>query len=423
MLTQFSFLTLNRVSYRTRIIILRNLNPSTSNNFFQVDIMALPTGRYQSQLLNTLNRQTQRFKDQAGIWLRQMQMGALWSTQIALYPVYALFQVSRMATRQFGQRLQQRLGPVLSAVIRPSSTIAPNPLTANALGRSATIAPTGLISDRPGLIAPLRHFYQLMAWVQRGPIAHRLNCFDESSLITAPSQAWFYPNRNRWLNFDAINRNDPGHAVPSQAPHPIAQIIAAAIHYFFGQPPSPLKSATDGGLIVDDPSPDAWVETLLWVETVDAERVDAEWVDAERAESDARIRPIAGTQASVAAISASTASKTTTLALAASSWWTSVAGFMRRTVLRLAGKSIAALPTTPTVPTIAATSTDAASVNLTWQNVFSSDPTTTWLEVASRDAGYVQHPIERVLGWLDRGLAWLEQRLVGLWQWLIQHVT
>lgn len=32
--------------------------------------------------------------------------------------------------------------------------------------------------------------------------------------------------------------------------------------------------------------------------------------------------------------------------------------------------------------------------------------------------GYVKHPLERVLGWLDGGMAWLEQWATQLWQWV-----
>ena len=46
------------------------------------------------------------------------------------------------------------------------------------------------------------------------------------------------------------------------------------------------------------------------------------------------------------------------------------------------------------------------------------DTATDWLEAQAMPMGYVQHPLERLLRWIDRGMAWLEAKLASLWQWL-----
>ncbi|HEY9750300.1 MAG TPA: hypothetical protein V6C63_16565 [Allocoleopsis sp.] len=44
----------------------------------------------------------------------------------------------------------------------------------------------------------------------------------------------------------------------------------------------------------------------------------------------------------------------------------------------------------------------------------------TWIEAEATSLGYVQHPLERVLGWLDRAMLWLEEKIIQIGQWLQQ---
>lgn len=45
---------------------------------------------------------------------------------------------------------------------------------------------------------------------------------------------------------------------------------------------------------------------------------------------------------------------------------------------------------------------------------------TTWIETEATTVGYVKHPLERVLEWLDRVMLWLEECAVQIGQWLQQ---
>jgi len=81
-----------------------------------------PSGRFQSRVLSQLSQQTLRWKDRAARWWRQMQVTAVWSSQILLYPVYAVVQTGRLLGRQLGQTVQQ-VRPRLQAVRRALQTI------------------------------------------------------------------------------------------------------------------------------------------------------------------------------------------------------------------------------------------------------------------------------------------------------------
>jgi hypothetical protein len=65
--------------------------------------MSTSTGRYQSQILNFLNRHGQQLKDRAAATARHLKLALLWGTQIGLYPIYAVFQATRMVGRQLSQ--------------------------------------------------------------------------------------------------------------------------------------------------------------------------------------------------------------------------------------------------------------------------------------------------------------------------------
>ena len=46
------------------------------------------------------------------------------------------------------------------------------------------------------------------------------------------------------------------------------------------------------------------------------------------------------------------------------------------------------------------------------------EPAPDWIETQATPTGYVKHPLERVLQWLDHAMLWLEELAVKTWQWL-----
>ncbi|MGH2413816.1 MAG: hypothetical protein ACRDEA_09045, partial [Microcystaceae cyanobacterium] len=45
-----------------------------------------------------------------------------------------------------------------------------------------------------------------------------------------------------------------------------------------------------------------------------------------------------------------------------------------------------------------------------------------WLETEATPVGYVKHPLERLLEWLDQIMLWVEERIVNLWTWMRKKV-
>jgi hypothetical protein len=296
------------------------------------------TGRYQSQFLNFINRHSQRLRDQSAQWLRQLKIASIWGGQLALYPIYALFQAGRLAGHQL--RSQSPTTPALT------------------------------IADRPQLAAPVRLFYQLMTWVQHGPIAHQIDWFDETSLVATPQSDWFQPHfgqlpsdalllrLNGVTNFDWQTWSQD---LPQTSP--FTQWLKAAIAYFFGRTPASLPTA----------APDQMAD--LWDIALDA-------------------TPIAATDRPIA---------------------------IPMVEFQLPGcdtpQVLQPTATRPALPT-QAQSRSGTTPNLTWANVFGHDLTTTLIDTVATPIGYIQHPLERLLGWLDQAILWLETQIHQLWQWL-----
>jgi hypothetical protein len=69
--------------------------------------MSDSSGRYQSRILSFVSHHTQKVTDRAETWLRRLKVTTIWSAQIILYPIYAVFQTLRLGGRQLHQAVQQ----------------------------------------------------------------------------------------------------------------------------------------------------------------------------------------------------------------------------------------------------------------------------------------------------------------------------
>ncbi|WP_346291774.1 hypothetical protein [Sphaerothrix gracilis] len=90
--------------------------------------MASSSRPYQSRLLKGVLRQVHQVSDRYQRSLRQLKVAATWGAQVVLYPVYALFQTSRVAKRQFGQAPQPKrslLGRLFGRPAEPEAAAVP----------------------------------------------------------------------------------------------------------------------------------------------------------------------------------------------------------------------------------------------------------------------------------------------------------
>jgi hypothetical protein len=73
-------------------------------------------------------------------------------------------------------------------------------------------------------------------------------------------------------------------------------------------------------------------------------------------------------------------------------------------------RSTSALPTATPSSAITTPSSPAQDAHL--------QATPDWIETPATPTGYVKHPLEQLLEWLDTAMLWLEELVVKVWQWL-----
>ncbi len=487
--------------------------------------------RYQSHLFNFLNTQGQKLKDQAGLLFRQVKLSTVWGAQIALYPIYAMFQATGLADRQLRHTVDRIITAILptppapecdraitklaQAPLGPSfpmsslgaaniSAIAadiqtrqlcliddqskPIALTAkqqqylqqeielqlaqywqlwqanqrrrarlpladrhttashrsaasafvnNSLVTHSLVTNPRIIADRPHFAAPIRLFYQLMAWLQRGQVAHQLNLFGESAIVAQPQAEWFRPQLHQlpiaWPQTAIAIQHPPhhpdlkstidwGHGFPiwQTLPDGVAHLIRSAVAYFFGRQQPRLKPIDRApSTPLDDPwhsavwfdrggtfngvgtTVNATAETVVaeFVEPTAIPAIATHWAEAPGLPSQLR-RPQIG------------------------SLVRQVIGWLGLTRNRARpGEAHRAIthsrhpnPLPAPSPLSAANSLPARhhrQGSALRKTVGSSAPTTTWIEIPAEPVGYVQHPLVRVLAWLDRALAWIETQITN----------
>ncbi len=68
---------------------------------------------------------------------------------------------------------------------------------------------------------------------------------------------------------------------------------------------------------------------------------------------------------------------------------------------------------------------DEIAIALTPANTFKTEleATPDWIEAEAKPIGYIKHPLELILEWLDLVMLWLEEGIKKVWYWFKQHST
>lgn len=74
------------------------------------------SGRFQSRVLSEISRQSLKLRDRLERLARQTRIAVTWSAQVLLYPIYVGFQSLRMASRQLGQASHSPTSPLKALV-------------------------------------------------------------------------------------------------------------------------------------------------------------------------------------------------------------------------------------------------------------------------------------------------------------------
>ncbi|MDX2214659.1 MAG: hypothetical protein SFY66_15315 [Oculatellaceae cyanobacterium bins.114] len=121
---------------------------------------------YQSRLFKFVVQQTRQLRDRSLQTWRQFRLGTIWGAQIALYPIYAAFQATRLVGKQLRQVVRQT-APRLKAAQRTLQKVTRAP------------EPTSEVqSDTP--------IKQTLAVVQAFALPVLSEAIDEANLLTPP---------------------------------------------------------------------------------------------------------------------------------------------------------------------------------------------------------------------------------------------
>lgn len=309
----------------------------------------------------------------------------------------------------------------------------------------------------PQILSPIRWFWQVMSWVQTSPVAVKINCFGESDF--PESSSFPFPSPQLIYTLDgAIAQVEDYSIVPlSHATHNIVQhsqtwgqtviqtwqkppqtdvvlksespleqgvdeyfykiqsLILAAVDYFFGNTHPPLTSEENSQQFSSvistsnsapaSPLPQALVEDPWLTPEARAENILSKL----KKPKPAKFRPASPSSTPL------TQDNNTQKRV-----WEKVESSLNR------------FKTSPTSDNLSLTSPTAPKPLTKSQNYaiespqISSNSSTPeakpdWLEAKVTATGYIKHPLERILGWLDQIMVKVEEMIAKAWYWLTHY--
>lgn len=325
--------------------------------------------------------------------------------------------------------------------------------------------PSLAIVDRPNSLPPVRFFHQLMAWVQTSPVAIAANLFQEATWVRQPIELdWFTPE----VGLVAFN---PAHLVPRRMPASsdvdklirqlprlgeLEALIWAAVRYFFGSPGKKRLETHPPKLHLQaQRGEDLWLTTSDLFGThksLPTKQADAALEGRSSApQIDRRLHPVAHLPAQDLPQGDATLAlpfqrpigfgnsvhrwldrlsppRPANLVSRKSSHLTKAAkpGAIAQPLRNTDRNSAAIVGQTQVIQT------RGSSIRLSQPEREShlqpyrdpNDPPSraathsSWIDTPATPIGYVQSPLERLLGWFDRGMAAIEKTLLAIWNWL-----
>ncbi len=481
--------------------------------------MSSSSSRYRSHLFNAFSRQSRRLGDRLAQSWRQAKLTATWGAQILVYPIYAVYQGTRVVSRQIGQTVQRilpqlqsapadpanppideladqdapvdtpivrslislaglelaALPPVLPAgggamtvaatvpiVVVDVTAVLPTPAIETSLEtasvrvrgiasllddrrlvlttvhnqlldvltapqqtqlqqrivwelasyrrllrlRSMANRPLPLPSDSPNLLPPLRVVQRLMAWMQTSSVAIATNLFNEAALVSelSPAPAAILP---------------PAPSTPRPMRQPRLPWLGELLERLNPISPSALPDASTVPAALPPAAPSflhSWQQRLQQM---------------------FRPAPIAPPldSAAIVVADATAIAPAVPAAPQRERWWRRkrlTANSTRQTPIAAPGRTVQVLPPVGSdrhlVPAVPAGGVATATieqfatepVGTIAMQVEPTTPTATpnWIEAEATLVGYIKHPLEQLLEWLDAGMLWIENVASKLWQWL-----
>jgi hypothetical protein len=398
-------------------------------------------GKYQSQVMNFLNRRVQGIKHSGGEVWKKLKIAAVWGAQLALYPIYALVQASRFALHQFSQAAGTATGSLPDA---PPDCDRPIVSILQDLGVSLPAFEnceqiTGV--NRPALSSAQTKAPNLAQFADSNAI--------DLTQIAIIGIATDLTSKQLVL----VAANCQTIALTTDQHHQLTKRILWELAQYGYDYRTYLKQVRNPALLPSQFSANTWPIVKLfwgamrWVhEGTIAQNLD--WFGERQLlgvsrpvlsgdisgglvptgslvpTGDRLQRAIAYFfgKKSLRALSAGAAAAGALIQPIPAQGLTQTAKFSTLSTQTLVEHAIAVQSGQPIAvenrlrPPAALPETRRNRSKLSWRSVFDIDPTDSWIETDATHVGYVRHPLERLMGWLDGSLSWLEHQIVALWQ-------
>lgn len=482
---------------------------------------------YKSRLFNLINRRLIRLKDSVSRVSRRGQNAIALALQIALYPIYLLVQSVRMTANQLGNTLEKQLSPpkehptdsieeflhslsdqempfigiaadlddqALVFVTNDSQTVkitdnhtqrqiekqirtalvnyAIEKRKINRLNRKYLPLLPDFTKKAQNVLPPIRWFWQLLSWEQKGQIAIAIDLFKESHLVKTPTQPSLpLPHLNSEAILEVIDEKlaifegkflaiSP--AIPSSfshtSPYPsdlvdesstldknssylwrLYWLIYAAIEHFWAKEKNNLEYSADSPAL-SAKYPLSLPNSLL----ITFKQRLQDWLEKQTQEDPFTISKLI--QAAIDHFFSSPQSLT--FSAASEQAWLESAD-----IFAISPQDSEKPRLNPANPLPQSSATEAQPHST--KKAFSQEkqnkslqkiPATTeiispqpqretkldprytreiiqpikeeWLETEATPAGYVKHPLERILEGLDGIILWVEELIIKIWRWL-----
>ncbi|VXD25615.1 hypothetical protein PL8927_900016 [Planktothrix serta PCC 8927] len=284
-------------------------------------------------------------------------------------------------------------------------------------------------------IPPLRWFSQVMSWIQTSPVAVKINCFGESDVVDSVS--FPLPSPEFIHNLDgAIAQVEDYSIIPlSQVTHSLvhqSQTWGKTVIQVWRQPPQPHLSVKSESTLEQ-----GFDEYFYKIQSLILAAVDYFF-----GSHHPPISSVETPEQFSGVISASSSSPTLT---PLEDPWLTANNLTNNILSKLQKPKIAkSRPSSPSQTP--KTPNNLPDQNAVWEKVqlslnrFQTEETPTnpltksidyvkespethadWLEAQVTVTGYIKHPLEQILGWLDQLMVRVEETVAKVWYWLSHY--
>ncbi|OKH26884.1 hypothetical protein NIES593_02295 [Hydrococcus rivularis NIES-593] len=252
------------------------------------------------------------------------------------------------------------------------------------------------------VLPPARLFWKVMHWVQTSPIAIAIDLFGESHLVRSPSaDATLSPSEPQTVRDRSVEwlqrlqtglKSSQQPATSEPDPFQIQALIQAAIDYFFGQRQEQLQLSGDetakaSPAEIEDPWL-SWDDLYSETETVSTSDRTSRLGDSVPTQLPPPSAKLVKSQKSFSTLRHSSRDRQAKPAV-------------RHQNVAEVKQPSSIVPSQP------------------MDDSLELDPD--WIETKATPVGYVKHPLERILEWLDRLLLLTEEWVASIWRWLRQR--